>query len=130
MAILGTIRKRRFTIIRSCTPTRQTDLASKGVAADSLGDHLQAMKFFNQALKINPHDLYANDGMGEALISLRNYKGAAYYFNSALTTYPNHFNALLGKGLALYWAIIQKIKDLCFTSTKPSIRDLMISQLR
>ena len=53
-------------------------LASKGVAADSLGDHLQAMKFFSQALKINPNDLYANDGMGSALISLKNYREAIY----------------------------------------------------
>ena len=76
-------------------------LASKGVAADSLGDHLQAMKFFSQALKINPNDLYANDGMGSALISLKNYREAIYYYDRVLASDPSHEVALIGKGLAL-----------------------------
>lgn len=77
---------------------------------DALGDHLEAIKFFKQGL--SHHDIFAWDGLGDALISLKNYTGASLAFGqvlslpipiSKLKQQPGYVEAMIGKGAALIY---------------------------
>jgi tetratricopeptide (TPR) repeat protein len=84
----------------------------KASALDGLGDHVDAIKFFRQGLQINPRDLFAFDGLGHSLITLRNYTGASMVFGQVLSLpipklelekQPGYVEALTGRSEALMY---------------------------
>ena len=90
----------------SCVPTSASNMTGnytdKGNALGSLGNYSGAIEYYDKALAIDPHYVYALTGKGLALGSLGNYAGAIIYYDKALAINPNYQVALNGKGNALY----------------------------
>jgi tetratricopeptide (TPR) repeat protein len=76
-------------------------LNNKGTALFYLGNYTEAIKYFDQALAIQPNDANALGGKGKSLEHLGNYTEAIKYFDQALAIQPNDVFALSGKGYTL-----------------------------
>jgi tetratricopeptide (TPR) repeat protein len=76
-------------------------LIQKSIALDNLGNHSQAIPYFDQALSLDPKNSYALTRKGIALDNLSNYGQAIPYFDKALSIDPKNLSALIGKGTAL-----------------------------
>jgi tetratricopeptide (TPR) repeat protein/uncharacterized protein YjbI with pentapeptide repeats len=81
--------------------TAANALANKGGALDNLGDHTQAIQYYDKALAIDPNDKYALVNKGAALDYLGNYTQAIQYYDKALAIDPNYVDALVNKSAAL-----------------------------
>ena len=76
--------------------------ANKGAVLNSLGNYTEAIKSYDKALAIDPHNVYALNNKGAALYRLGNYPGAILYYHKALAIQPNYVNALINKGISLH----------------------------
>src|SRR5271169_3724713 len=61
----------------------------------------EAIKAYDKAIEINPHDSYAWDGKGVALGKLGKSDEAKTAFDKAIEIYPQYSKAWYNKGLAL-----------------------------
>jgi tetratricopeptide (TPR) repeat protein len=64
-------------------------------------NYLEALKCYNEALKINPKYVEAYVSKGNALYGLEDYIGALNCYNEAITLQPDHDEAHYHKGLTL-----------------------------
>jgi tetratricopeptide (TPR) repeat protein len=76
-------------------------LVNEGIALGLLGNSTAAIKYFDKALAIKPHNVFALANKGLALGRLGNSTAAIKYFDKALTIDPDDVAALTGKGVAL-----------------------------
>ena len=76
-------------------------LINKGLALDNLGNHIQAIQYYDKALAIDPNDVDALYNKGNALDSLGNHTQAISYYDKVLDIDPNDVDALYNKGVAL-----------------------------
>ncbi|MDQ6724371.1 MAG: tetratricopeptide repeat protein, partial [Thermoproteota archaeon] len=63
-----------------------------------MGNHTEALKYYDKDLAINPNDTKVLNNKGVALNSLGNYTGAIKYYDKALAINPNDVNTLNNKG--------------------------------
>ncbi len=74
---------------------------NKADAVYNLGNHTQAIQYYDKALAINPRDKYTLDQLAADLETLGNWTWAIKYANNALAMYPKDTSASTTKTLAL-----------------------------
>ena len=68
-------------------------ILSSVLSLDNLGNHGQAITYYDKALAIDPNNFAALTNKGAVLDSLRNYTQAITYLDKALAIDPNSVNA-------------------------------------
>jgi len=74
-------------------------LFKKGLDSYNLGNHNQAISYFDQVLEIDPNHLGALNNKGAVLLKLWRLEQAIPYFDKVLEIDPNNVSALINKGL-------------------------------
>jgi tetratricopeptide (TPR) repeat protein len=76
-------------------------LIGKGYALDKLGNHTQAVSYYDKAMATDPRYIPALTEKGDFLEKIGNYKLAIVYYEKALAIDPKNVDALTGKEHAL-----------------------------
>lgn len=77
------------------------DLSNKGVNLLNLGRYEESIRFFDDALEINPHDAVILDNKGTVLARLERYEESIRYFDKALEIEPRNAGTWSNKGSSL-----------------------------
>ena len=72
------------------------------VLDNNLGNHTEAILYFDKALAIQPNDTYALNNKAAALDNLGNHTGSILYYNKALAIDPKNTFALTNKRAILH----------------------------
>jgi tetratricopeptide (TPR) repeat protein len=87
--------------ILATQPNHFDSLHLLGIVFHKRGDHAQALRHIDLALKINPNNIPALNNRGIALRELKRFEEALTSYDRALALWPGYAEALLGRGHAL-----------------------------
>lgn len=76
-------------------------MIGKGYALDKLGNHTQAVFYYDKAKATDPRYIPALTEKGDFLDKIGNYKLAIVYYDKALAIDPKNIDAIKGKQQAL-----------------------------
>ncbi len=74
---------------------------NRGAALDNLGRHEEAMEAYEEAIMIDPFDIYPWNNKGVSLVALGRQEEAARCFQKAIEIEPSYATAWKNLGLAL-----------------------------
>ena len=87
--------------ILATQPDHFDSLHLLGIVFHRRGDHTQALRHIDLALKINPNNIPALNNRGIALRELKRFEDALASYDRALALWPDYAEALLGRANAL-----------------------------
>lgn len=92
-------------IFQSSQPGIKSSITDEIIEANKLYEekkYQEALSLYNAVLSSDPTNMYALNGKGGALLSLKQFDASIVAFDATLQLYPNNVNALNGKAYAYY----------------------------
>ena len=86
----------------------------RGLCLSELDEHEDAVKSFVEAIKINPLDPMPYANIGNSLAKNMQFTEANKYFDLALTVDPDHFESIVGKGVAAFQRLDYEMAESAF----------------
>ena len=78
-----------------------SELCNKAASLETLGRHEEAIRYYDEALQIEPHNVIVLNNKGNTLNGLGRHEEAINYYDKALEIDPGYVGALNNKGFSL-----------------------------
>ena len=92
-------------VFEQIRPTVESSITPEIIKANEFyekKDYHEALKLYESVLSSDPTNIYALNGKGGTLLSLKEFDGAIATFEQTILLYPDNINAINGKAYSLY----------------------------